>query len=262
MAELQRLDPDVVLVFRPEIIPPRLFDALRATTIGYLTEPLPRKRWGAHRDLRARMGWLRQIDPGSFDRIISFDPLIANVASDVVPVWRAVPLPVADSLFMDLRERSHPPRFLFLGRSTPHREKLLEKIKQRHPVVHIGHGLLDGELTRFLARADVQFNIHNNPYPTFENRVSIALAAGHLVISEPLSPDHGLRPGGDYLEARDAETFAGLADELASDPTAYVDVQRSGREQAERFRASNVYPKLVHEAMEDIAEHSTGRGGR
>ena len=54
--------------------------------------------------------------------------------------------------------------------------------------MHIGHGLFGARLERFLPRADVQLNLHNNPYPTFENRVCLALAAGHLVISEPLSP--------------------------------------------------------------------------
>ena len=34
----------------------------------------------------------------------------------------------------------------------------------------------------------IAVNLHNNPYPSFENRVCIALAAGHLVISESLSP--------------------------------------------------------------------------
>ena len=47
---------------------------------------------------------------------------------------------------------------------------------------------------------DVGINVHNEPYPSFENRVCLHLAAGHLVLSEPLSPTHGLEPGIDYLE--------------------------------------------------------------
>ena len=258
IAKLEELDPDVVLVFRPEIVPPGLFDSLRAVTIGYLTEPLPREGKSGHPDLHGRMRQLEEVDPGNFDRIVSFDPLIAETAASVLPVWRSLPIPVADSLFMEVRERSHPPRLLFVGRSTKHREALLAPIKEAHQIVHIGHGLFGAQLERFLRRADVQLNLHNNPYPTFENRVCIALAAGHLMISEPLSPSHGLQAGVDYLQARDPQTLLALVEELSQDPHAYANVQAAGRRQAERFRASRVYPELVREALADVGE----RGGR
>src|SRR5215831_4041005 len=80
LAQLHALDPDVVLVFRPEIVPAGLFDGLRATTIGYLTEPLPRGTGSKHPDLAGRLRQLEAVDPGNFDRIVSFDPLIAETA--------------------------------------------------------------------------------------------------------------------------------------------------------------------------------------
>ncbi len=261
LATLQDLDPDVVLVFRPEIIPAGLFESLRAITIGYLTEPLPRGSASAsdHPDLRARMWWLEQVDAGNFDRIVSFDPLIAETAASVLPVWRSLPIPVADSLFMDVRERAQPPRLLFVGRSTEHRERMLAPVKRAHPIVHIGHGLFGDQLIRFMRRADVQLNLHNNPYPSFENRVCIALAAGNLVISEPLSPRHELRPGIDYLEASTPEQLLELVDVLACEPFAYAEVQAAGRAQAERFRASRVYPELIRDARSDVASKGSER---
>lgn len=246
------LDPDVVLVFRPEIVPEGLFEGLRAVTIGYLTEPLPRGQGGDHPDLKARMSALEQVDPRNFDRIVSFDPLIARTAATVLPVWRSLPLPVADSLFMEVRERSDPPSLLFIGRSTEHREHMLGPTKQAHPIVHIGHGLFGAALTRLLAATDVQVNLHNNAYPTFENRVTIALAAGHLVISEPLSPPHGLKAGVDHLEVETPEQLLGIAEEIARDGDAHAAVQRAGRREAERFRASLVYPPLLRDALEDV----------
>ncbi len=249
---LGELDPDVVLVFRPEIVPPRLLESLRAITIGYLTEPLPRPNGNDHPDLKARLQALNEVDPGNFDRIVSFDPLIAQTAGAVLPVWRSLPLPVADSLFMDLRERSDPPALLFVGRSTEHRERMLEQVKRAHSIAHIGHGLFGAPLRRLFAACDVQLNLHNNAYPTFENRVSIALAAGHLVISEPLSPSHGLRPGVDYLEVETPEQLLGVVDELARDRAAHASVQAEGRLRAEHFRASCVYPAMLREALEDV----------
>lgn len=174
-------------------------------------------------------------------------------------MWRTVPLPVEDSLFTGVRERTRPPALLFVGRSTEHRERVLAPIKRSYPIVHVGHGLYGRELERFLMRANVQLNIHNNPYPTFENRVRLALAAGHLVISEPLSPDHGLRTGEDYLEAEGPDAFKALVDELMEDASAYLEVQRAGHKQAERFRASLVYPRLIREALEDVAENGSAR---
>ena len=141
LAALHRIDPDVVLVFRPEIIPTGLFDSLRALTIGYLTEPLPRGEPAAHADLRMRLRDLEEVDAQNFDRIVSFDPLIAETAASVLSVWRSVPLPVADSLFGKVRPRSDPPSLLFVGRSTEYREELLAPLKRAYPIAHIGHGL-------------------------------------------------------------------------------------------------------------------------
>ena len=107
-----------------------------------------------------------------------------------ITVWRSLPIPVADSLFMGMRERARPPRLLFVGRSTEHREQLLAPIKRAHPIVHIGHGLFGEQLLRFLRSADVQLNLHNNPYPTFENRVCIALAAAQCSICLVDDHDH------------------------------------------------------------------------
>ncbi len=251
-------DPDVVVVFRPEIIPAGLFASLRALTIGYLTEPLPRTGGVAHGDLDQRMWWMRQIDPSNFDRIVSFDPEIAETAATLVPVWRSEPIPVSDSLFMDPRPRTEPVGLLFVGRSTEHRELLLAPVKRAHPIVHIGHGIFGEQLRRFFARADIQLNLHNNPYPTFENRVCLALAAGHLVISEPLSPTHELIDGEHLLVASTPEQFLALVDEAVADPSAFTQIQAAGRRQAERFRASTVFPRLIAEAMDDVAH----RGGR
>lgn len=252
LGALREIDADLVLVFRPEIIPQGLFADLPAVTVGYLTEPLPRAGGIEHPDLGERMWWLRQVDPGNFDRIVCFDPLIAETAARVIPIWRSLPIPVADSLFMDPRDRRDPPRLLFIGRSTAHREDLLEPVKRSHQVMHVGHGLFGEPLRRVLARADIQLNLHNNPYPTFENRVCVALAAGHLVISEPLSPSHGLQAGVDYLEVHTSEQLSELVDALVAEPTLHLDVQRQGARSAERFRASKVYPELVRAALEDV----------
>src|SRR3954452_6140938 len=136
MTELRSFRPHVVLVFRPEIIPAGLFADLRAATLGWLTEPIPRGTRKAHDDQKRRLWELQQVDAANFDRVVSFDPLIAETAGRVLPVWRSLPLPVADRYFRPLGPPLHGrPRVLFVGRSTPHREWLLEAAKHLFDVV-------------------------------------------------------------------------------------------------------------------------------
>ena len=246
------LHPHAVVVFRPELVPPSLFEHLDALTIGFLTEPIPRVRRGTHRDLERRLEDLRAIDPSNFDRLVSFDPLIAETAAEVAPVWRSLPLPVSDRYLAaprPLRPQLPP---LFVGRSTPHREAYLTPLKHRYDLLHIAHGADAAMLERLLAEHDVGVNLHNEPYSSFENRVCLHLAAGHLVLTEPLTPTHGLEPGIDYLEVASPEHLATIVAAVRETPEAFEDVRSRGRMKAELYRASAVYPRLLHDAALDV----------
>jgi len=252
--DLHHDPPDVVVVFRPEIIPPGLFDELPATTLGFLTEPLPRTASGpVHEDLRRRLVDLEAVTPANFDRIVSFDPLIAvSVAQTGLDVWRSVPLPVADRFFGPVVANHGPPRVLFSGRSTDHRERFLGPVKARFDVLHVAYGTTDDELERFLREHDVGLNLHNEPYPSFENRVLVYLAAGLLVISEPLSPTHGLTPGVDYLEHATPDEFMGALGLASRAPGVHDAIRHRGRQTAELFRASRLWPRVLDDLRADV----------
>lgn len=256
---LTAFSPDVVIAFRPEIFPAGLFHDLRAVTLGFLTEPLPRGTDGAHPDLQSRLEQTRAIDRLNFDRIVSFDPLFVDAAASIVPVWRSVPLPVADSHFAPVKPSAVPPRVLFIGRSTEHRERFLVPVKHAFDVFHIAHGAHGDELRELLVKTDVGINLHNEPYPSFENRVCLHLAAGNLVVSEPLSPTHGLEPGIDYIEVREPEALLQVIDQIHHYPDLYRRVRIRGRRKAEAFRASNVYPRLLFDLFRDLEVFGTER---
>ena len=249
--------PDVVVVFRPEHLPAGLLHDLEALTLGFLTEPLPRHFGGAavHADLERRLAELRKVDPGNFDRVISFDPLIAATAHEVVPVWRSVPLPVADRYFRPVEPMRPDPRMVFIGRSTPHREAVLQSLKHHHDLLHLAHGVDGDELERVLGEFQVAVNLHNEPYPSFENRVCLHLAAGHLVLSESLSPAHGLEPGIDFLQYMWEEVAYGLR----QSPRTWDRVRIRGRRKAEQFRASRVWPRLVGDLQADVGAFGSAR---
>lgn len=259
LAALAAFDPDVIVAFRPEIFPPGAFDRFDgAATVGFLTEPLPRAD-GGHPDLERRLRDLEATDVGNFDRLVSFDPLIASTAEAHAPVWRSLPLPVADPYFAPVRPVRSPPGVVFVGRSTPHRENYLGDAKHRFDLLHVAHGVDAAGLLKLLRENDVGVNLHNEPYPSFENRVCLHLAAGHLVLSEPLSPTHGLEPWIDFVEVRQPRELVHTIWTLRLHPRAYDRIRYRGRAKAELFRASRVYPRLLHDLYLDLAAFGTER---
>ena len=256
LARVRAAAPGVVVVFRPEIVPPGAFEELDAVTLGFTTEPLPRGP-RVHPDQDFGLRELHQADPAQFDRIVSFDPLSA--AASPVPVWRSVPLPVDDRFYRPVRAAGHPPRVVFIGFSTPHRERWLIDAKHHFDVVHIAWGLHGDALREQFARTDVAINLHLGPFPSFENRVCLHLAAGHLVLTEPLSPRHGLVPGADYVEMTRPDQLVALIGRVRAVPDAFDAVRREGRRSAERFRASRVWPRVVGDLLADVAAFGSVR---
>lgn len=263
LEELGEFGAEVTIVFRPEIIPSGAFHELPGSVVGFLTEPLPRRERGevVHQDLGVRLKDLHRIDRLNVDRIITFDPTIAAAAGEAVPVWRSLPLPVADSFYRPVGTAFPAPPALFVGRSTPHRERFLAAAKLQGDVLHLGFGVDAEHFQQLMEEHSVAINVHNEPYPTFENRVCIHLAAGQLVFSEPLSPLHGLEPGIDYLECADGAVLAEQLERLRQMPGIWQDIRIRGRRKAELYRASHVYPRIIFDLLTDLKSAPSARPG-
>lgn len=263
VARLREFDADVTVVFRPEIVPAGALATLPGAVLGFLTEPLPRAPGQTNRDLEGRLWELRKADRGNFDRIVAFDPLVASVAEEegILPVWRALPLPVADRFYAPPRAPRTPPRVLFVGRSTEHRERLLTPTKHRFDLLHVAFGVDVERLASLMDEHEIAVNLHTDRFPSFENRVPLHLAAGHLVLSEPLVPTHGLEPGADYVEIGAPEDLLNALELLEEHPTTWQAVRVRGRAAAERFRASRVYPRLVDDLLADLSVFGSSRSG-
>lgn len=261
-AALDAFAPDAVILFRPETVPPGVLADLPAPVLGFLTEPISRAAADGsalHWDLEQRRRALAALDPANVDRLVSFDPLIVPTADEVMEVWRSLPIPVSDRLYRPVRRVDGTPRMIFVGRSTVHRERFLADVKHRYDCLHIAFGVQADDLEHLLEAYDITFNIHNEPYPSFENRVLLHLAAGHLVISEPLSPTHGLEPGVDYVEVETPAALLAAATAAREDPDAFHLMRVRGRQKAELVRASRVWPALVRDMVADIAAFGTHR---
>lgn len=245
--------PHVVFMFRPEMMPAGAFADLDAVTVGYFTEPLHVPGEPRHPDTERRFEDLQRIEPANFDRLCIYNPSFVATAERAVPIWRAFPIPISDRYYAPVAEpAADGPRLLFVGRSTPHRERFLGPLKRDFEFVHLAHGVNDEQYRAFVAQSDVGLNVHNEPYPNYEYRVSEFLAAGLLVITEPLSPFHGLRPGSDLLEVRNPWEAWELVRAMRRAPEAFRPVRLAGRRAAERFRASRVYPRFFADLLADV----------
>lgn len=183
-----------------------------------------------------------------------------TIATDQrIPAWRHVPLPVADHLFADVAPSAAPPRVLFLGRSTPHRESVLSAVKHDFDVLHVADGVRGEELVALLARTDVGLNAHRTSEGGFEHRVPLHLARGHLVVSETLDPAHGLEADIDFLEVRDGRAMHRVVAAVRRHPQMHRRVRIRGRLKAERFRASRVWPRVVEDAFRDVAAFGSAK---
>ena len=109
---LDEIRPDVVLVFRPETLPAGFLRGVRRVDAGvqHRADPAGRVRRRCTPSRRSGSASSRQTDASQFDRIITFDPMGAATAESAgIPVWRSVPLPVADHLFADVLRAPAPP---------------------------------------------------------------------------------------------------------------------------------------------------------
>jgi len=213
-AELRALAPHVVVALDPGAVPVAALAGLRAATLAAAPAE-------------------------GYDRALG--------------AWRALPLPVADALFAPVRRSASPPRVVFCGASTPHREGVLVGAKHVHEVVHWAHGLSLDRLVAVLGAADVGIALRPSAADGFAESALLHLAAGHLLLAERLTPPFGLEPGIDHLTFRSPGELLFLLDGLRLRPDAFERVRLWGRAKAEGYRASVVWPRIVGDLLRELA---------
>jgi hypothetical protein len=192
------------------------------------------------------------LDPAAVDRVVAAD-------APAPGAWRTLPLPVADTLYRPVRPVRGTPRMLFGGRSTPHRERFLMDVKHRFDCLHVASGVAIDELEGVLDRHHIAFALAGDPPQALASAVFRHLAAGQLVIAEPVHPAHGLEPGWDHIEVAYPEDLLAVATEARAFPVAFHAVRVRGRQKAEHVRASRVWPALIRDLFADLAAFGTER---
>lgn len=214
---------EVVVAFEPEALPGGLIADWDIPTIGWTT-------------LDASSGFR------GVDRVIVTGP-----APPGSGVWRSLAFPVADSAYAPARPRGVPPRGLWLCGDSARRREYLSHFDPSVDLALAGDDVSEG-----LAATDIGVNLHDRPDRALHHEAARCLAAGQLLVSEPLDPARGLEAGIDFIEGPELGDVHLAIEAAGADLGAFQRIRLRGRLKAERFRASAVYPKLVGDLFEDL----------
>jgi hypothetical protein len=191
--------------------------------------------------------------PPGYDRVLATDPLLARAAG----AWRSAPLPVDDARFAETIAPSPgphtPPRIVLHGETTTWRSFWLPDLIEHYGLRQI----LPGEpLDPAFAEATVGLCLRTDRKDAdFPAIALLHLAAGHLLLTEPLRPLRGLEPELDHLEVREPVDALHLLHQVARRPAAFEHVRIRARIRMEQFRASVIWPRILADLKADIAAY-------
>ena len=251
LKKLHELNPEIVIVFRPELFAEFESFFEERIAVGYFTEPLPSKMTTESEDLEARYDFLIHSFPNMmnvFDLFIGYNPIFSESLESLFPIWGYFPIPVRDDLILpsdsDSNELS-PDTGIFVGRYTSYRSKFLDPIKHKY-----GWTVLESAHLVDLLPYSIALNLHNNSYRNFENRNFLHMALGHLVLSEPQSPTLDISPGFTHLEFSDVDELIDLLSYIKCNSSDVEQIKSNGRKFVHRYSASNVWGKLLTDMSE------------
>jgi hypothetical protein len=244
LAAVRDFDPHAVVIFDPPALAPELRHALaggalECPTVGILVGGLPDAADG--------------FDGSCCDRLVSFDTALTGATVGARAVWRAIPPPVSDAFFAEVRPLRGASRAIAIGRSTTHREAVIERAKHRHDLMQVLYGVSGAALVELLREYDVGVYVPPHGGPGFGVQVGMHLAAGQLLVASMLGPTHGLEREIDYLQFDSAEALAHLLERLGRFPEMYFRIRVRGRMKAEHYRASRLMARLVYDLLADVA---------
>jgi hypothetical protein len=245
-AAVDAFRPHVSVIFDPPSVPVDALRALPGVTLGVLVAGAPEGQAA------------RAVD--GLDRLVSFDPALTGRHVGAREIWRAIPPPVSDGLYGEVRPLHHAPRAMSIGRSSEHREAMLMPAKHHHDLLQVIHGVSGEPLGELLSEYDAGVFVAPEPGGGFGHQVGVHLAAGHLLLSEHLTPAHGLERNIDYLQVESPDGLVWVLDRLGRFPEMHHRVRVRGRLKAEQYRASRLFSRLAHDLLLDVAAFGA-RGG-
>jgi hypothetical protein len=244
-AQARATEVEVTVVFDPAAVPAELLRDLPGVTLGL--HP------------RAAVDAELQAVAGALDRVASFFPALTGERAGETKLWRAIPPPVSDAIYADVRRPQTAMHAMTVGRATDHRERMLLKAKHHHDLLQVLHGLSGEPLIELLCEYDV--GVYVSPWPGGAHgaQIGMHLAAGQLLLAEAPTPAHGLERNIDYLHVDSADGLVWALDRLRRFPEMYHRIRVRGRLKAEQYRASRVFARIAHDLLADVRAFGSPR---
>jgi hypothetical protein len=200
---LVEYDPDLCFFFRGEFFPDEVLRKLKGTKVNLSSEPFPNyigNRLNYSLDSLKRYRNFRKIVNKSFDYVFHYDrSSLTFMEEDGIHLSGEFYFPVATGVYKK-RNLEKKWDFIFIGRSTTHRERFLTPLKHHYRFLHVCHGMWGDELVDYVNQSSITLNIHAENEISWEPRVQMLMATGNLVISEKITPNPYLIPGTDFIE--------------------------------------------------------------
>jgi hypothetical protein len=255
MASLLDFQPDVAIFFRPEFFANDLLSQLRGVKIGISTEPMPKylnNTFHYTLDSIGRFKSLLKAAALKFDYIFHYDATSLSFMERMgVRVSGPLALPVATKTWRAAAPRDADWDLVFVGRSTEHRERHFGTLKRDLRFLHIAHGIIGKDALPYYHAARIGLNIHAEPELAWEPRMQQLMAAGLLVVSEPISPNDLLRPGEHFLEVRQPYETYETCRAIAANAGSFEPIRRAGYERVQRdLAARQVWPRLIDRCLQ------------
>lgn len=188
---LEYFKPEVLLAYRPELLPISVLNAFSGVKIGFSSEIFPKLIDGKVIADKSHMKKFEFFDNSAtrkYDLMYHYDISSKEfLESQNVRIDGYPPYPLSDELFQ-VSSAERDIDILFIGRVSPRRYHLIEPFKRKNMrFVSIDHGFYGAELLNLLRRTKVLLNIHAENHVSFEPRTLIGAAVGAVVVTEPLS---------------------------------------------------------------------------
>jgi hypothetical protein len=245
---------DINIFFRGEIVPKETLLALKGINVNISSEPFPKilnDTVDYTEDSLNRFKSFLEIEEKPFDYVFHYDEVSKGFfESQGIKLSGYFPFPVSDNLKFKPSEKKWD--LFFIGRTTAHRDKYFGPLKRDFNFLHINHGVSGTDLLDFITQCKISINVHAEDEISWEPRTQLSLAAGSLLISEPLSPTSLLRPGIDYIEVKNQYEMYEVCKKVLENYDKYKHIAISGQQ---RVRAYLSCKKNFQTLFEEILNH-------
>lgn len=248
-------DADINIFFRGELVPAEVLNALSGIRVNMSSEPFPKilnRSIIYTADSLERFQFFLRIFDRPYDYIFHYDEVSREFFENQgIQLSGFFPFPIATELIKPDPSAVKKWDMFFSGRSTPHRDVFFGPLKRDFNFLHINHGVVGPDLLEFIQKCRISLNVHAENEISWEPRTQFLMAAGSLLVSEPLSPSCPLRPGIDFIEVSDGWNMYETCRKIIADYDSYKHIAENGRNRiVEVLSSSKNFPAFFQDILD------------